>query len=314
MKPASSAFWRVRWFTVLFVLALVASIAFGGLATRAQTTPTTAPTATPDNSVGSLNAPPPTSIPTATTAPTNTPPPATATPVGSAAAPASSPAAAPAGTTSGTPAAPSGDDDVSTEDGPDGGSPKNIVKVQNKTDNRLRVKAKIQLNRIPGDTAQPENYAQAYASCTNCQTFAVALQIDLISRTATTIAPQNAAIALNVKCSHCRTYANAIQYVVQVDDPREEPERVRELISQMQKELNAAAHTQGETADTAQYRIDQVIAQFNDLGQSLYRQHQENTDDDTPGSTVPPDAVALTPTPDSAPTGTTTPVTPTATP
>ena len=71
--------------------------------------------------------------------------------------------------------------------------------VQDKTDNRLRVKAKIQLNHIPDNTVQPVNYAQAIGSCIDCQTFAVALQINLRSRTVITV-------ALNVKCTRCQRH------------------------------------------------------------------------------------------------------------
>lgn len=203
---------------------------------------------------------------------------------------------------SGAAAAPS-NDDVQYEEGDkggngNGGNVKNIVKVVNKTDNRLRVKGKIQLNHIPGANAQPENDAEAYSSCTNCSTFAVALQVDLISKAATTIAPKNVAIALNVQCSHCTTVAKAVQYVVQVDDPSQTPDNVKDLIGQMQQQLNAAARNKDETVADAEAKIDAVIAQFNELGQSLYTQRDQKDDDNTPDTTVPPDAVVLTPAPD----------------
>jgi hypothetical protein len=185
---------------------------------------------------------------------------------------------------------------VSYDEGHDSGGPKNVVKVINKNDNRLRVKGKIQLNHVPGSDAEPENDALAYGSCTDCSTFAIALQIDLISRTATTIAPKNTAIALNVQCSHCTTVARAVQYVVQVDDPTQTPDNVKSLIQQMQQELNNAAHDKDATVDQVESRINAVIGQFNDLGQSLYSQRDEKTDDTDPGATAPPDAVVLTPT------------------
>jgi hypothetical protein len=241
------------------------------------------------------------------------------TPTGTAAA-APADSAAPASTTSGTPASPTGttsspsvsaaaSDNADYEEIPNGGGSNNIVKVQNKTDNRLRVKARIQLNHIPGDNVQPVNYAQAIGSCTNCQTFAVALQIDLRSRTATTVAPQNAAVALNIKCTGCTTVADAYQYVVPVDDPTQVPDNVKDLIDQMQRQLNASAHDKHATAADTEAKINAIIAQFKDLGQSLYQLHDQTTDNDTPGATVPPDATVLTPTPTTAPQDT-----PTATP
>ncbi len=331
MRSHSSAHRRTRWFTPFFVIVLILSIAFGGIATRADD-----PTTTADNTVGGLGAPPSTPVPTATTAPTATvaptattaPTTAASTPTGSAAATPAGSAAAPVGTMSSTPApspattstdtpatggpaASASDDHADFQEIPNGGGSNNIVKVQNKTDNRLRVKAKIQLNHIPGDNVQPVNYAQAIGSCTNCQTFAVALQIDLRSRTATTVAPQNAAVALNVKCTGCTTVADAYQYVVPVDDPTQVPDNVRDLVNQMQQQLNASAHDKDETVADAEAKINAIIMQFMDLGQSLYQQHDQTTDNDTPGAAVPPDATVLTPTPTTAPQDT---LTPTATP
>lgn len=322
MRFYSPAQWRTRWCTALFTFALIISLAFGGLATHAQATPTNTPTATPDNGVGSLNTPPPTPVPTVTANPTatvaptaTTPTTAAATPTGTAATTPAGSVAAPASATSGTPAASpavtsantpttgasAANDDADYQEIPNGGGGNNIVKVQNKTDNRLRVKAKIQLNHIPGDNVQPVNYAEAIGSCMNCQTFAVALQIDLRSRTATTVAPQNAAVALNIKCTGCTTVADAYQYVVPVDDPTQTPDNVKDLVNQMQRQLNASARDKDETAAGVEAKINAIIAQFMDLGQSLYRQHDQNDRDNSPNATVPPDAVVLTPAPTATP-------------
>lgn len=332
MRFCPPAPWRTRWCTALFTFVLVMSVAFGGLATHAQATPTSVSTATPDNGVSSLNTPPPTPVPTATVSPTatvastaTTPTPAATTPAGSVAAPASAtsgtPAASPAVTSANTPTTntPAANDNADYQEIPDGGGSNNIVKVQNKTDNRLRVKAKIQLNHIPGDNVQPVNYAEAIGSCMNCQTFAVALQIDLRSRTATTVAPQNAAVALNIKCTGCTTVADAYQYVVPVDDPTQTPDNVKELINQMQRQLNASAHDKDETVADAEAKINAIITQFMDLGQSLYQQRDQNDGDTSPDATVPPDAVVLTPSPaatmpQSTAPGTSTPANPTAAP
>ena len=240
--PHTSTHRRTRWFTPFFVIVLILSIAFGGIATRADDPAT----ATPNNTAGGLGASPSTPVPTATTAPTATVAPTASiapTIAPTTATPTSAASPLPASTDmppANAPAASGGDsDNADYQEIPNGGGSNNIVKVQNKTDNRLRVKAKIQLNHIPGDNVQPVNYAQAIGSCTNCQTFAVALQIDLRSRTATTVAPQNAAVALNVKCTGCTTVADAYQYVVPVDDPTQVPDNVRDLINQMQQQLNA---------------------------------------------------------------------------
>ncbi len=320
MHPKRSHWLPARWLALLTaLLLLVSGIAFseGGplsaqtVTTTATTTATATDSATTATPTGMTAAPADTTTPVATDAasPSSTAPAGatTTTTAASGAAPAATtaPAASGAATASGSP-------DVAYEEVPGGGGPHNVVKVINKNDNRLRVRGKIQLGRIPGPDAEPENDAEAYGSCTNCATFAVALQIDLISRTAGVIIPKNTAVAVNVQCSHCTTVARALQYVIQVDDPTQTPDNVKSLISEMQQELKAAADNDT-TVDQAEARINAVIAQFNDLGQSLLSQRDEKTDDVDPGATAPPDATVLTPAPTDTPTSTASAATPAAT-
>lgn len=303
MKSQEQFAWRTRWCTMLFIFALVASIVFGGAAIRADDPAT----ATPNASAGSLGAPPPTVAPTATAAPTTTPaatattaPTSSPTPTSTTVAPSAASGAAPSPATTATTTstatstvnanAPVDNGSVASNEAGGDGGPHNVVKVINKNDGKFRMKGKIQINHIPGDNASPVNDSEAYASCANCETFAVALQIDLISRSATTIAPQNVAIAVNVQCSHCTTVSRAVQYVYQVDDPSQIPDNVRDLVNQMQDQLNAAAKDKDATVAQTEARVDAVIAQFNELAQSLNNQRNQSTDDDTPGGSVPSDA------------------------
>ena len=55
----------------------------------------------------------------------------------------------------------------------------------------------VDLAELRGSRTEPINAAFAYASCTDCQTFAVALEIALIAPGASTIAPENHARAIN---------------------------------------------------------------------------------------------------------------------
>jgi putative peptide zinc metalloprotease protein len=253
----------------LGLLLLVVAIEGHGPSTlRAQTTGTATALATP------TAAAPVSGTPTATgTAPATTPaasPQATATPASSAA----------------------GEDDLppvtSTEETA-GASPQNRIVAKNRSDNRLRVRAKVQLNHIPGDSASPSNYAEGYSSCDGCQTFAVALQIDLISRDASQITPENVALALNYKCNGCHTIVRASQYVIQVDDPTQVPDRVRDLVGEMNRQLNQVASDHSVTdVGQAEAVLNGVIAQFQDLGQSLSDQRDETVDPTTPGASASP--------------------------
>lgn len=182
-------------------------------------------------------------------------------------------------------------------------SPRNEVRVENRTDRRLMVRGNVQLNQIPGDVAEPVNLAYATSSCTDCQTIAVALQINLIGKTATRIAPQNVAVALNVECTRCVTVARAIQYTYQVDDPKEEPEDVKDLIREMDRTLNElAAGDKQLTLAEAETRINAVIGQFRLLAASLDDRRNEDDRDTGKGSPTPQGAVTPSVTPATTPT------------
>lgn len=159
---------------------------------------------------------------------------------------------------------------------------RNVVMVSNHKDDRVLMRGSVELDRDPGDIADPLNMAQAYASCTDCTTYAVALQIALISRSAHTITPQNYAVALNIHCTRCVTVARALQYVVQVDDPRDMPRDVADLINAMDRELRNIAKDARSgtiTVEQADTRVTAIIDQFKTLALSLYDQRQVSTNE-----------------------------------
>ena len=57
------------------------------------------------------------------------------------------------------------------------------------------------------------NAAVAYASCEECQTIAIAIQIVLVSGDVDVVAPTNVAYAINANCTTCVTVAFAYQFV-----------------------------------------------------------------------------------------------------
>lgn len=73
----------------------------------------------------------------------------------------------------------------------------------------------FQVRRATGDVVDTGNGAVAYASCTDCQTVALAIQVLLISGyDSSTVAPENVAIAINQDCVACETLASAYQFVL----------------------------------------------------------------------------------------------------
>lgn len=226
---------------------------------------------------------------------TSTPTPiasATATPSPSPALPTTTPTAIPTVFSSGVPCAtgdPSaervqrseshGDDDEDDRNSINTGNGSNIVQLHNCTDNRLRVRAAIQLNTIPGRVVNPVNEAYAEGSCTNCQTLAVALQLDLYSaEKARDIEPQNYAIAINTRCTGCVTVARAMQFVEGLEDPRDVAQDISDTIEQLSDELNAIQSDPTVTLAEAESRLNAVMARFNTLGLSLNEQREERDD------------------------------------
>lgn len=176
-----------------------------------------------------------------------------------------------------------------------GGGGRNIVKVENWVDNDLAVKASIELNRITKKRAEPVNFARAYSSCTGCKTLAVALQINLIERGTREVSPWNAAVALNERCTRCVTVALAYQFSISVDDPKETPKDVRDLVKEMDRELRAISNDNSIDVMEAATRLDAVIARYSTLTASLVQERdtaQEATSPDASSAPTEPPPTA----------------------
>ena len=61
------------------------------------------------------------------------------------------------------------------------------------------------------------NAAVAAASCEDCTTIAIAIQVVLVVNDADIVTPTNLALALNVECTSCVTLASAYQWVFSTD-------------------------------------------------------------------------------------------------
>ena len=150
-----------------------------------------------------------------------------------------------------------------------GGGARNVVIARGERDGAIEISGSVQLNRVPGPRAGPVNVALATSSCAACQTFAVALQINLIARDAPWIVPENSATAVNYGCSGCYTVARAIQYVLQVDDPTSVPPEVAALARELDLELARLQAQGAQSVQEAEGRIDEVIARYSALAAAL---------------------------------------------
>jgi putative peptide zinc metalloprotease protein len=107
----------------------------------------------------------------------------------------------------------------------------------NTEDGSSLFKLAFAIREVAGDVVDQQNVAIAYASCSSCQTTAIAIEIVLVTGNPHVVTPENVAIALNVNCHLCDTFAAAYQFVVSTNGPvRFTREGLRELRA-IRKEL-----------------------------------------------------------------------------
>ncbi|HEX9968810.1 MAG TPA: hypothetical protein VGB03_01625 [Acidimicrobiales bacterium] len=73
------------------------------------------------------------------------------------------------------------------------------------------------IRRVMSETVDTSNAAAAVASCTDCQTVAIAFQVLLVFSDPEVVTPENLALAMNIECSLCDTLASAYQLVLTTD-------------------------------------------------------------------------------------------------
>ena len=122
----------------------------------------------------------------------------------------------------------------------------NVVVVRNHQPGAFRWRARSAIAHDPGPSATNQNVAYAYASCTDCRTVAVAVQVVVLEGPVTDFRPANAAVAVNDSCLRCQTYAYGHQVVLSagrmVELSADAEQRVDQLDHQMDQ---VAASSEG---------------------------------------------------------------------
>lgn len=118
-------------------------------------------------------------------------------------------------------------------------------------------KLAFQIRKVTGDVVDNQNAAVAYASCTECQTVAISIQVLLVSGDPSEVAPENVSVALNEDCTLCSTLSDAYQFVVggatELGFTKEGSAQVRAL----QKELRELRKS-GASLDEIQARVTDI--------------------------------------------------------
>jgi putative peptide zinc metalloprotease protein len=109
--------------------------------------------------------------------------------------------------------------------------------------------------RKNAQSADANNAAVAYASCTDCRTVAAAIQVVLVSEPDDTASPTNTSLAINYDCSECETLAAAYQFVFADGQPVE-------LTKEGKAELNDIKHKFHDLKQRDDLTIDQLAAEI----------------------------------------------------
>jgi putative peptide zinc metalloprotease protein len=115
-----------------------------------------------------------------------------------------------------------------------------------------------------GQVTDAGNAAVAYASCTDCQTVAIAIEFVIVEGSPDTFTPTNLAIAENVSCTLCETMASAYQYVIQTSGPVRLTDEGRRQLQQLELELRRLDVT-GLTVQQIQAIVDDVTKQMTQI-------------------------------------------------
>jgi putative peptide zinc metalloprotease protein len=203
------------------------------------------------------------------------------------------------------------------------------------------------IRRVMSDVVDETNSAVSYASCTDCSTTAIAIEIVLVAGSPSTFTPTNQAIAINYQCNLCNTFAAAYQFVIQGTGPMHFTNDALTTMARIRKQIR---ELQDQNLDPFQLQaaLDPLIAQLKDvLATGLVSgpppDGEDNGEDPSssgpapsappgaqtgastapeatatvpPGTTTGADTTTTTPTPtptSTVPTGTTTPATTTTT-
>lgn len=93
----------------------------------------------------------------------------------------------------------------------------NIAVAVNTEDGASVFRLAFSVRQVSKDVVDQTNTAIALASCTDCQTVALAFQVVLVNSDADVVTPENLALAYNDQCVLCVTYASATQLVLGFD-------------------------------------------------------------------------------------------------
>jgi putative peptide zinc metalloprotease protein len=144
------------------------------------------------------------------------------------------------------------------------------------------------VKRSMGDVVDTTNAAVAFASCTDCQTVAVSIQVVLMMNDPSVVTPTNLAIAINEGCTLCETLASAYQVILTTDGPVHfTPDGYRELAA-IRRELLELRRA-GLSIEEIVARLDELMDRFlRVLSEEIVEAGRPSSPTSSPTTSSPP--------------------------
>lgn len=130
------------------------------------------------------------------------------------------------------------------------GADDNAAVAVNTEDGASVFRLAFSVRMVANGVIDERNIAYALASCTDCQTVALAFQVVLVWNDPNVAVPENIAVAYNDQCVECLTYASATQIVLGFDGPVRFTDEGRRLINELLKSLQSLEKRIGELSVT----------------------------------------------------------------
>lgn len=147
------------------------------------------------------------------------------------------------------------------------GNKDNVAVAINTKDGSSLFRFAFQIARVTSETVDSANAAVAFASCTECQTVAIAIQFVIVVGSPDVFTPTNLAIAVNQECSMCDTLASAYQFVIQTSDlVRLSPDGRRQIV-ELVHEVRALADS-GLSGPEIQEKLEDIAHRMYDVMQT----------------------------------------------
>jgi len=118
------------------------------------------------------------------------------------------------------------------------------------------------IKRAAGDVVDNTNAAVAIASCSECQTTAISIQVVLVTGDPDVANPQNIALAYNVLCTACDTLASAYQWALSTDGQVHFTAEGNQAVAEIRRQLRELGRSDLAGAEI-QARLDELMQRLN---------------------------------------------------